>query len=339
MGDLTSQCYQRKLTMLFNTPNPRVTPKNPYLAKQLSDPVNYNFNSYSNELSMRRKAEILSYKNSQQTPGFTKKNQFSKIVNGNYRGKNLFCPQDDTIPTPSSSCGVPGPIVYMYKDDAVPLYNYATNTDSYAIVKSTPNAEWNFYASDNLFFKPYTDTAIEKSIATLIINDNVSTSYLNFGFSTPIAIYATGRDLTNNNFDISFNMAIPPTCKVYFSNKEVTSIKPIVTAPNYTVSLHGSLQNTTYSSYIYYGIINVNNIQLYTEPGFVYDIRLSFPMNINPSDSSVGFNSQFGIYANVSQDMYSSIVSYSPNEYTPKNCIINGKINPSYSTFNGTGVQ
>lgn len=45
----------------------------------------------------------------------------------------LYCPSKRT---PTSSCGVPGPIIDLYKDDTVPLYNYATNVDAYAILNN-----------------------------------------------------------------------------------------------------------------------------------------------------------------------------------------------------------
>lgn len=39
-------------------------------------------------------------------------------------------------PTPTSSCDVPGPLMMLYDDETVPLYNYATNVDAYAIIPS-----------------------------------------------------------------------------------------------------------------------------------------------------------------------------------------------------------
>lgn len=326
--NLSTLCYQTRQQQIYATPQSRVTPPDPYTANQFQNP-NYNFSNYNNQLNMRRKAEVLSYKKSQSN-GVTKKGKYSQIVNTNYRGKNLYCPTDETIPTPTSSCDVPGPIVYIYKDNKVPLYNFATNIDAYSNINPIETTEWNFFPTPDVFCKPYNNSFVETSIGKLIINNSVSTSYRSFSFSTPIAIYASGRDLINSIFDISFNMSALPICSVYFSNNKINNINPIVSTPTNIIRLRGTLQNTTYSAYIYYGMITVSNLTLYTEPGFVYDIRLSFPINIIASDTSVAANSSFGVYCNLQQDTYNKIISPTTNSYSPINCTLNGQISTNY---------
>lgn len=334
--NLNSMCYQTRERQLYNTPAPRVTPINPYELKESTDP-NYNFNIYNNQLNMRRKAETLSY-HKVQSNGITKNGKYSKIVSINYRGKNLYCPADDTIPTPTSSCDVPGPIQYLYKDNSIPLYNFATNINAYSLITQQTSPEWSFYPIPDVFCKPYTDSFTETTIAKLIINDTVKSSYNTFNFSTPISIYASGSNLLYSSFDISFNMSYMPTCSVYFSNNKVNNISPMATSPTNIVSIHGSKRNTTYSAYIYYGMVNVTNLTLYTEPGFVYDIKMSFPLRIIPSDSSVGSNSFFGIYCNLQEDTYKNIISSTPNTYSPIECRIDGQISTNYQEFNANAA-
>jgi hypothetical protein len=329
--DINSICYQRQQLSLFYTAPARLTPSNPYQIKQQQDPANYNFNAYYNKLNMRRKAEVLSY-NQTQNSGSTKKTRFTQLAKGNYRGNTLFCPTNSSIPTPSSSCDVPGPVTYLYRDDSIPLYNYATNIDPYSIINSTPTTEWDFFATPNVLCQPNTTT----SIAKLVINDSIKSQTLSFSFSTPIAIYATGSDLNYSSFDVSFNMSALPTCSVYFSNQLVSSVSPIVTSPSNIVSIHGSLRNAIYSTYIYYGVLTVSNLILYTYPGYVYDIRINFPLNITASDTSVSANSSFAISPNLPPDIYSQIISSTPNPYRPINCTINGQNNPPYSAVSST---
>jgi len=336
--NLNTICFQNKQARNLNTPNTRVTPVNPYQAQQANDP-NYNFTSFYNQLNMRRKAEVLSYKSSSQTNGLTKKMRYSQLTKGKYRGNTLVCPLDSSIPTPTSSCGVPGPVVYLYKDNNVPLYNYATNIDGFTDINSPASPEWKFFPIPDVVGNAYKETTIAK----LLIGETVKSNYYTFSFSTPIAIYASGRDLTNSNFDISFNITSSPTCSVYFSNKQLFNLKPIVTTPlpPYTVSIKGSSKNTTYGAYIYYGVFTVNNLILPTEPGFVYDIKMTFPLNIIPSDTSVGSNSVFTIYSNLQQDTYNSITSTIKNSYSPYECVINNNIGPSvspYQPFYGYGA-
>jgi hypothetical protein len=107
------------------------------------------------DLDMRRKVEILKYSannSSTQTNRFTKAEIYAQAISGKYQQRtysNVYirentqnnklnpCP---TVKTPTSSCGVPGPIIYLYEDNNVPLYNYNTNIDgNYGILSQGVN--------------------------------------------------------------------------------------------------------------------------------------------------------------------------------------------------------
>jgi hypothetical protein len=82
------------------------------------------------QLNMRRKVEILKYiptNMSTQTNTETKTQYWSKIAQSNVRRK--ICTINDNISVPTSSSNVPGPVIDLYYDPTVPLYNYAVKVD------------------------------------------------------------------------------------------------------------------------------------------------------------------------------------------------------------------
>lgn len=123
-SDLSFSCAARAEAMLNNVPPPRYTPVNPY--PQYSQ----------TQLDMRRKIEIFKYagKDSQQTNSLTKNQQWALLANNASRGTNrsnqYYCATDRLIPTLSSACNIPGPIITLTYDPNVILYNYASQIDS-----------------------------------------------------------------------------------------------------------------------------------------------------------------------------------------------------------------
>ena len=124
---------------------------------------------------------------SQQKPDDrTKKEKYAQIVSGKYQPKpytttyvetvgyrydkvtdtdqvviertpvfsNPECPFDDSIPTPTSSSDVPGPIINLYKDNNIPLYNFANsiNNNVYAITDDINTDMWKLnFITENTF--------------------------------------------------------------------------------------------------------------------------------------------------------------------------------------------
>lgn len=121
----TIDCAKRLNDMLTNDPKSTYKPQTPYPQ----------YTQY--QLDMRRKAEILKYKNnisSTKTSDPTKKQNFSYIVNRNARGGvpaslSQQCSQTDdgaSTPLPSYYSGVPGPITMLFNDPTIPLYKYSS---------------------------------------------------------------------------------------------------------------------------------------------------------------------------------------------------------------------
>jgi hypothetical protein len=122
--DLSEACAVRAYTMLNNVPPTRYTPTNPYP-------------QYSQiQLDMRRKIEIFKYagKDHQQTNSMTKNHKWSLLANNAARGTNrssqYYCAMDRLLPTLSSACDIPGPIITLTYDPNVILYNYVSQINS-----------------------------------------------------------------------------------------------------------------------------------------------------------------------------------------------------------------
>lgn len=96
------------------------------------------------ELDMRRKAEILKYKSNQQN---SKGNNLTKtqILSRNMINSPTIsqatidmininnCKSLSSILTPSSSCDVPGKIILLTNNNNIPLYNYSTMQNAFAV--------------------------------------------------------------------------------------------------------------------------------------------------------------------------------------------------------------
>jgi len=134
-------CNNRRLAQLNNVPPDRYDnlSSNPYL------PINGGFTA--DQLNMRRKAEILTYNSNRMSKSnaLTKTQKYSALINHSKTTLpiNNQCFTDlvtgQIITTPTSSCNVPGPIMMLYNDQTIPLYNFTlgNNTKSVPQTKDT----------------------------------------------------------------------------------------------------------------------------------------------------------------------------------------------------------
>ena len=352
MGDI---CEQRRRQMLFNMPPVRITPKSPYVD------TNYT----QRDLDMRRKAEILQYgagKSSTKTNNLTKKEKWSQIANGKYIGNVLYksptteCPNDLAIPTPTSSSGVPGPIMSLYLDSTVPLYNYATKTDAYAINPPEKVVGWTMYNIPDVICKSsYVD--VESVFATLYIRSKLDTVINTYTLTTPIAIYVSG---TNKNESLTEQRTISvkieniiPT--IYYNGDMIRYLKggPVISLDGKDINTNDddgnkinpvimdlSLNKSTTTEYgfgavAYAGILTISNIVLNVEEGYIYDFNLIVNLSINPKSTikDSDFNNlttNCGIYCNLNESNYIDINNKSKNI----NCTVNSVLSTRpYSPF------
>lgn len=296
-------CIQKNRRALLNVPPTRFTPISPY-------PQYTKF-----QLDMRRKAEILKYKNNTsntKTNNFTKAQKFSQIVNGvsyqQFSNQTLqdisngliSCNINKSIPTPTSSCDVPGPVILLYEDPSIPLYNYATNTRSYGIINSIENALWTTYTNNDLYFFQN----ILTELFTLYIHNNINNNYYTFTIELPVSIFINAISITSN---IQTSISISNVyIYVYYNSTLISSNDPnttptITTSPIITndfIPLSLNVSNSkSFGAVFFCGILNISNLLLFTQPGFIYDIKLNFSLTISSNSFS---NLEYGAVCNVS---------------------------------------
>jgi hypothetical protein len=202
---------------------------------------------------------------------------------------------DDLIPTPTSSSGVPGPVIHLIRDLNVPLYNYKSSIDTanYGIIPPTNDKFIDYRIENNIIAENNTTTTI---FTLNIINaDNVG-EY--FNFEIPLSLYFSGnKNTTTNLYDTSFSnitMTInEPTISVAYSASNIVLDNKYDVLFNCTknivfdLSLNYTTNNfTKFSGEIYIGTLKIQNLFLYTQPGYIYTIKFSNFITDNTSSSS-----------------------------------------------------
>jgi len=336
--NLQSICDQRRQQQLFNKPLPRYTPISPY-------PKYTEF-----QLNMRRKAEILRHSSntsSSQTNSLTRKEKWAKLSNAK-NNKIIYCPNDLYLPTLSSSCDVPGPVTVLYNDNKIPLYNFASNTAAFAVDNTREVINYSTILNNNIIIPSNTET----SIATLYIQNNQNTPVHTFSLQTPIAFYIYGSDINKSGpYDLQLLLS-SISLLTYYSGEETLAFndppKYQYTTMNSPIYLELTPPSTTdkfsFSAFVYAGILKISNINLYTEPGFIYDVKLNFNTALsssNTSNSSIINNTHVYMYTNLTKEIYNDIISVGGkpfNNTNPYNCIINrGISSDAYISADLTG--
>lgn len=302
----SSFCQQRRLMQMYNVPLPRFTPVNPYSTG--------NFTKM--QLDMRRKAEVLKYsanKSSTQTNNLTKKQTFALLVKGGIaspsqavmKSNSVTCVEDKTRLTPTTSCDVPGPVMYLYNDETVPLYNYSDfNTRTYPNYVPNNLEPWQFIVqSDTIIYD--NDS---KDIYYLIINNVIDKPLYNYNIVMPVGITFAGSippgyvspSGFNGNISLQLNSA---SLSIYYNDELVKSVNP-VSLSNFAVIVNIPINNNglselPFSLTYFLGNLAFNNIQLYTTPTYVYKFALNVDIKI--VDSYPDIIKYIAVIANMSK--------------------------------------
>lgn len=265
------------------------------------------------DVDMRRKVEILKYSSnrmSTQTNNLTKSQKYVNLVNGKYQqrtysqeyiktnlnkntGRLNPCIQP---PTPSTSCDIPGPTVYLYEDDNVPLYNYSTLIDAaYGIQNQEQNPytnSWDYtkQKDNQQIFIYNTNETNYTTFTSLFILQYQYPSYI-FSVQMPISCIITG----------SLKESVPSTSKPYIDSQALSiNIRAINLNVKYSYSdvqinnttllfEHGpngipidiSINtSTTFSATVYLGLLNISQLILLTQKGYIYDIQANMNYQI-----------------------------------------------------------
>jgi len=319
---------QRERMALLNIPPPRYNnlATNPYNLRDISNSNQY-FNQY--QLDMRRKVEILKYSSnrmSTQTNSLTKSQKYAQLVNGSYQQRTYPqsymnkiladlsngiplqpCP---TVPTPSTSCDIPGPTISLMEDNNVPLYNL-TNDATFAIINQQKIEDiWNYTQIQNV---PLVDRSFVTVTTIYIINSSFNSDV--FSISVPLSANITATTINNNKYDyysdLSFSI-INAEVNVLYSYSDVTlretpafllnnnrlPSSPIVVSFSIT-------QDTSFNVTIPLGTLDINNIYLYTQTGYIYDIQLKITYYLLTTNefSSKFNNPSVTIIANTNENL------------------------------------
>lgn len=315
---------QKRRNALNNVPYPRynnLSPEiNPYLKTNPS--TNINFTKF--DLDMRRKAEVLSYSGNSSdrfTNNLTNAQKWAQLVKGTSAASRLYsqnfiqqnrgnviCPVGAIIYTPTTASNVPGPVINLYKDTNVPVYNLVNHTNQvYGLLNINENIKNGIDFTKNTdILSPIYNTVNNNytTFTSIFIYDTINPK-TTFSFKTPISLQisnTTLQNLTNNYietnaFTVSINKiffkVLYSTSSVPFINPATSMIKTTDSRPEYSnsysiqnpmnVSLNIPAGQKTFSLEAYLGVLHIDNIILPTSPGYIYDIQVAISYNFNLS--------------------------------------------------------
>lgn len=226
------------------------------------------------QLQMRRKAEILQYKNNSSTTNTgSKKQQYVKLAKNS--SKNLktissrICPDNIYLCALSTSSDVPGPIIKLCYDPSVNLIQPVTipsNKRKQEIPRDPLDREYNAFTNTNIEI-----TVVDQPIANFVIVAPTSLS-MNFSFTIPLAIFiSVPVSFAVINSMITF---IPQFIfHIYYGDNIVyTLANPVIQQP---IIANVDVSNGTISATSYANTMSISNIVLQTFRQDVYTISMS----------------------------------------------------------------
>lgn len=325
-------CRQRKLFMQFNVPLSRLTKQSPYDGTITQQ-----------QLDMRRKAEILKYdKNSSSSNRLTQKQQFANITNPNYNANRVACTEDKLRPVPSSSSGIPGPIVYLFEDPSIPLYNYIKGTNPGAITLNEDETQWTISIETDVINSENIDTLF----STLVIKKAINQAALFYNVQVPVSYSLVGANLFTDTSGTIINVSnITSTFKAKYNDgvaRTLSSNLPsnemrVHLRPDKNVVTVGNSSTYSFSASIFAGYMNLNDVLIYTSPGNVYTFNqfLTTTKKLDLRTNMVEYTttSQTELLNGVTFGMKLNAVTDTTFIKEEKNCTI---ISPPYSEVSNT---
>jgi hypothetical protein len=341
------------------------------------------------QLDMRRKAEILKYSathTNTKTNNLTKAQRWAQLVNGSTQQRELSssfiqsntisqtsnsisvqtCPSGTIITTPSYASGIPGPITTLFLDPTVPLYNFATGQDPYALINQQSSTIPFIY--DNGLDKldqPLTFiNYVPQNTVTLtsIYIQNITTPRYSFTIQFPLSIYIRADVLNtiisnttaiNTNIGLHlFNPEEPFVLTLQYGNNPIQNITydlvlDISSSVLFDVSMipnsSDPLNNYFYGNQ-YIGMCTLQNFRITdssgntiqegisTQMSYIYDILLNSvdSAGIPLLDITIPNPDQFFKYFN--QPQYGFYMNVSLNSLTTVNCSTIGSY-PNISNY------
>lgn len=253
---------------VFNIPPFRYTPVSPY-----------NGTVTQFDLDMRRKAEILKY-NKNANGKLTKKQSWAQTVAGNLQRRTYsqtavqaivagdICEDLSRRPTPTTSSGVPGPVMNLYYDPSINLYNYSTNPNAYATENYEETDMWLTKSDSDIL-------SMNPTVFTLNIRKPIDKTFYSYSFEIPVALYVSGSAATDISGNFRSIVSAPTVSVLYGGQPFVLSATPIINTTNLITDISG-VASGVFNGAIYIGKIGVSNLVLLTNPGSTYDVVFNY---------------------------------------------------------------
>jgi hypothetical protein len=184
-------------------------------------------------------------------------------------------------PTPTSSCDVPGPVMMLYDDETVPLYNYSTNVDAYGIIPSkvTPVNKVTLYPN------VVCPAGVPTNIGYVYMNYLQPNQMYPVQVSAPASLYFSGINGGQGAETASVGLTSLSLLSYYSGNLVNTNNIPSTgvfystTQATITIPLGSTLQTRTSAL----GLVRNDNLQVLaiSGSGIIYDLYLTPNMSFS----------------------------------------------------------
>ena len=323
-----SFCESRRKKQLYNVPLSRVEVTSPYFnnitGAQLVDSSNVPITRA--RVDMRRKVEILKYSSNRmpaQTNSLTKKEKWAQISTATGKSARLLdpetiiCPGETAVRTPkampSSASGVPGPVVYLYEEPQIPLYNFII-TRSYAFNVPNENNYWSTTINTNVGIG---SNIVSSTLFAVNINANINRTRASFSLEIPVGLALKGTytpaqqppPLFTEDITLGVSSA---TLYILCNGKSIPSVPPITVSglQKYLACrlTPSSTSPIPFECVQYVGNISFPGITLETSYAYVYEFAVSITLTMQTTADPARFNNtnnnntstlQYYSYANI----------------------------------------
>ena len=230
------------------------------------------------QLQMRRKAEVLQYKNNSTTSStgtLSKKQQYVNLAKGTNKAKksisSRICNDNTYLCAPSTSSDVPGPTIILCYDPSVNLIQPTTipaNKRKSQFPRDPLDRQYNAFPNTNTIL-----TTVLQPIANFVMVVPES-NYMNFSFTIPLAISMSVPILTvSSNPTVTFTPQFQ--FAIYYGDTLVytPTTQPTINSIDASVNIindSGTISATSYTESIL-----IQNVVLPTLKQDVYTISLA----------------------------------------------------------------
>ena len=216
----------------------------------------------------------------------TKRGKYAKLFN--VTGSNAICPADQYLPSLTSSADVPGPVIKLQDIEGMSLYNYASNADNYASLTKVdvdPSKRYSMYAEN--------DVSVPNNTSVTVVSitiDNATNSSATLSVSIPIGIYISGDISSTEFYDATLKIK-SVDFGIYYSGALVSGTQSNwLTFAGITAHCTSTVNHGTFSGISYIDTLQITNLVLPTQNGYVYEMRMSaITEETTTSSASVSF--------------------------------------------------